>query len=200
MFSCMTSGSSHTDSTKNTWDERGHVRRRSMKVNSCGVSSNSSDPTSHLESILLCKLDDGLSSLSGGVCGIKHLKHRTMDETVPQKRLNTVHCFQPADRTMNMWPTATWPPSSVRYSRTSFSAAEAHCLPRWEIMVVINVTRLAVKLPLIGRVRPGDVLTAWSLSPPRCPDGRTQRICRSSQNLSCTGRHWTLEKIERKTV
>lgn len=74
MFDAMTLGSSHTDSMKKTWAEKGDVLL--MRCTGSDVlpwliwlRSNT-----YLEAILVAKLEDHVSSLSRRVGGIKHLK------------------------------------------------------------------------------------------------------------------------------
>lgn len=72
----------------------------------------------HLEPVLFRKLDNCPSSFSGCVCGIKDLK---------QQEDQLFICTPVMGAALSCWElTATWPPSTLRYWRTSFSAAMAH--------------------------------------------------------------------------
>lgn len=84
------------------------------------------DPTAYLKTILLCKLNDGFPPFSGGVCCIKNLWNTKRGKY----HIKTLTCNKNIwlATMFNIWPTATWPPFSARYCRTSFKAAEAHCL------------------------------------------------------------------------
>lgn len=44
-----------------------------MNVIFSSIYCQNSDPTGYLKAILLCKVDDGFSSFSGGVCCIEYL-------------------------------------------------------------------------------------------------------------------------------
>lgn len=94
---------------------------------------------SHLKAILLCKLDDGFPPLPGGVCSIEHLFNT-------EEKTDERFVFFPGPHDVSDLPetsrrlTATWPPSSVRYCRTSFNAAEAHCLKRPQVNLGGQIT------------------------------------------------------------
>lgn len=87
----------------------------------------------HLEPVLFRKLDDRPSSFSGCVCGIKDLKQH-------EKQLFI--CSSVMVAALSGWElTATWPPSTLRYWRTSFSAAMAHWL--WRDQTQYDISKFA---------------------------------------------------------
>lgn len=101
MFSWMTSGSSHTDSTKNTWDNKGKENKSALVWKSTHVLPDPRTVISHLKAVLLSKLDDGFPSFSGGVCCIKNLYNTGHYIRQYKSRLfNIAPCIQPA---ANIW-------------------------------------------------------------------------------------------------
>lgn len=76
MFVAMTSGSSHIDSTKNTW-QRKLIIRNSKSIWKIYYHSSNHQCISHLVSVVLRKIKDEFPPLSGGVSGIKNLTDNT---------------------------------------------------------------------------------------------------------------------------
>lgn len=78
---------------------------------------------SYFETVLFSKLHNGSSSFPGRVCGIKHLEQRGVSLL-----LQRFHMFAGGNWVKTEGLTATCPPSTLRYCRTSFSADIAHWL------------------------------------------------------------------------
>lgn len=145
---------------------------------------------SYLEAILLCKLDDGFSSVPCGICCIKHL--RRQEKTIMKRS----HIF--AVRLFCMQ--TSWKLSGTHRNLTSFNAQVlANIIECWHSTMTVNRhTFFVLSLFIYPSKMQSDVqnildkLTCGFLTLLHYLDGKTQRTCRSSGTPSGSLQRWTL--------
>lgn len=108
MFDAMTPGSSHTDSIKKIWEQKGPIVESRRIVEDIVLDPSGRHSNTYLEVILAAKLEDHVSPFSCCVRGIEDLKKRT------RQRCQTFGFSFGQNKMHNGKLTATWPPSSFK--------------------------------------------------------------------------------------